>query len=174
MVVAVEADEEVAPGVGPGQAQDELAGLGAREEEAHLLGRREVLDDLLGEGDLLGVAAGGVEVGQAVELLGHRVEDHLVAVAHGARTEAAHVVEVLVAVGVPEVGALAAGDPDGLEELVPGEVAVGTRHQLEGPLRVLVRRRHRPHVTRSLPATPASSLVIASSGLVATLDASRC
>ncbi len=134
MVVAVEADEEVAPGVGPRQAEHELAGLGPREEEAHLLGRGEVLDDLLGEGDLLGVPPRGVEVGQAVELLGHRVEDDLVAVAHGARTEAAHVVEVLVAVGVPEVGALPPGDPDRLEQLVAGQVAVGTGHQLEGPL----------------------------------------
>ncbi len=66
------------------------------------------LEELLGEGDL---RLGGEEVGdvaERLELLCHGLEDRGVCMAQRVDGDAAEQVEVLLAVGIPDVGALAA------------------------------------------------------------------
>ena len=89
------------------------------------------MDDLLGEQDLLGMPAGGIEVRHPIELILHRVGECRIPVAEDAGPETRHVVEVLVAVDVPEVSALPVCQPDGPEKLVARQVAVRAGHQLE-------------------------------------------
>ena len=93
------------PGVGARDAQRQMRRLGARHREAHHLGRRDELADQLGPADFELVA--GAEMRAARGLLLDGLDDGRVAVAQEQRAVAHPVVDVLVAVDVPLVGALA-------------------------------------------------------------------
>ena len=95
-----------------GELERGLVGLGAgvAEEDARVVGPAEEADEALGQGDL---RLGGEEVGdvaEGAELGGDGLDEGGVGVAEGVDGDAAEQVDVLLAVGVPHVRALAAGE----------------------------------------------------------------
>ena len=99
-----------APGQ-PGDLERDLVGLGAgvAEEHPRLRVGAEVADQRLGQRD---TGFGGVEVGgvaQRVQLRGDGLDDRRVAVAEHVDRDAAEQVQVGLAVGVGDHGAVAAG-----------------------------------------------------------------
>ena len=107
----------------PGQLERRLVGLGAGVGEEHLARppRVEQREQLLGQPDL---RLGGEEVrdvAERLELRRHRRDQGRVPVAERVDRDAAEEVDVLLAVGVPDVGALAAdqrqlGRPEGVHQ----------------------------------------------------------
>ena len=95
-----------------GELERGLVGLGAgvAEEDTRVVGPAEEADEALGQGDLW---LGGEEVGhvaERAELGGDGLDEGGVGVAEGVDGDAAEQVDVLLAVGVPHVRALPAGE----------------------------------------------------------------
>jgi hypothetical protein len=92
VVAAVELDEPVAAGGGPGQAQGRHGGLGAGVDQPHHVHRRQGLGDQLRQVGLGG--GGGAEGGAPLDRGAHRLDDRRVAVAQDVGPVGADVVQV--------------------------------------------------------------------------------
>ena len=106
VVAAGELDHLGPAGEAAGQPDRAHRRLGAAADQAHLLDRRDPGDDLLGQQHL--ALGRGAERGPVVHRVLDRVEHVGVRVAEDHRPPRADQVDVLAAVGVPEVGAVAA------------------------------------------------------------------
>jgi hypothetical protein len=132
---ALELHDLVAAAEGPGHAQREEGGLGAARHEPHLLGARHRPDDFLGQLDdgLVEEHERGAVPGLAL----HRLHDRGMRVAEQHGPGAQQVVDVALAVGVPEVRAarvlddeLEAGGATVAAEKAPGQDAAGALEQI--------------------------------------------
>ncbi len=106
VVAAFKLDDLAAPGCPARQPDGAHAGFGARAHQPQHLDAGQQLDDFFGELDFAlgrGTEAKAVEGGAL-----HRFEHRRVAVAKDHGAPGADVVDVALAVGVPEVGALGA------------------------------------------------------------------
>ena len=126
VVAALDLDHQVALGQRAHQVDGVHGRLGAGVGEPPQR-QAEAADQLVGEPD--GVLGGLGEVGAASDLAGHRLDDRGVAVAGDGRAVPAVHVDVLVAVHVPDVGALAVAHPDGLRL---GDLPVGRGASRQG------------------------------------------
>ena len=124
VVMAIEAEEEVATGVGARQAEHKLHRLGAGEQIAHFLGGRHMLNDPLGQLDFQHMVARRIQVIHGVHLLSDRSGQDRMAVAEDASAQTGHVVQVFVAVDIPQMHALAVSDVDRGKKLIAGQIAV--------------------------------------------------
>lgn len=115
MVVSVKPEEQVASGISACEPDHQLDSLCSREQIAHLLGRGNVLDKLFREIDFQWAAARRIQVVKRVHLALDRFQQFRMPVAEHARSQARHVVQVFVAVGVPQMCALSSHYEDGLE-----------------------------------------------------------
>ena len=108
VVAAFELDDLGASGGAARQADGRHGGLGAGADQAHLFQRRQAGDQRFGQLDL---GLGGGAERQAVDggVL-HRAHDLGMRMAQDGRAPGAHVVDVLLVLGVPDVGALRALD----------------------------------------------------------------
>ena len=108
VVAALELDKFVAVGVGARDAQRVHGGLGAGVGEAHLLHAGAHAHHALGHLDLqrVGVGVNGA-VGDGV---GHGPVDARVDVAQDDGAKGQAVINIAVAIGVPDIGAAGAGD----------------------------------------------------------------
>ena len=108
VIAAFEFDDDFAAGGGAGQADGRHGGLGAGADEAHLLDGGVAGDDALGEVGFRGRGrskAGGVARGAL-----DGFDDGRKGMAQNHRSPGAEVVDVAVAVGIGEPGALGGGD----------------------------------------------------------------
>ena len=106
VVAAFKLDELVAPSGAARQAQSAHARFGAGADQAHHVHRGHELQNGLGQ---LNFALGGRTKREAVKRrLLHRFEHGRVAVTQNHRAPRADVVDVLLAIGVPKIGALCA------------------------------------------------------------------
>ena len=135
------------PRVGPGELEGRRGGVGAAEAELHHLGARDQLDHALGGVELEAVGTDEVDAvrDRPLDGLVHRG----VGVAEGDRPQPAAVLDVLVAIDVPDPTAGAALDdrchPAGILVLALG-VGVGSAgNQLGGGLRMGDRGLEVPH-----------------------------
>ena len=110
VVGAGELDELLASGRRAGQADRAHRRLGARARHPQHLDRREAIGDLGGQLDL--ALGGGAVAGALRGRRGDRLDDGRVGVAQDQRAPGRDPVDVGVAVGVPDAGALAALDED--------------------------------------------------------------
>ncbi|MCY1534316.1 hypothetical protein D9M68_696840 [compost metagenome] len=106
VVAAFELDDLLASGRAARQADRAHAGFGARTHQAHHVDAGHQLDDLFGQ---LHLTLGRRTVGKAFQhRFLHRFQHGRVAMAQDHRAPGADVVDVLLAVGVPEIGTLGA------------------------------------------------------------------
>ena len=108
VVAALEFDDDLAAGGGAGQADGAHRGLGAGADKAQLLDGRIAGDDALGQIGLGG--RGGAEAGRVARGALNGLDHRRKGVAQNHRPPGAEVVDVAVAVGVGEPGALGALD----------------------------------------------------------------
>ena len=131
VVVAGELDDHVAAGEAAGQADRAHRGFGAGVDQPHLLDARHGLDDQLGQLALgLGRRA---EARAAASGRFDRGDDGRMRVAEDQRPPGADVVDVAVAVDVPQIRALAALDDDRLAADAaerPRRAVHAARHEL--------------------------------------------
>ncbi len=108
VVAAFEFDEQVAPGVAARQADGAHGGFGAGGDEAHHVEAGDEFDELFGQVDFsfCGRAEGEAVGGSFL----HGADDVGVGMADDQRPPGADVIEVTLAVGIPEVGACATGE----------------------------------------------------------------
>mmetsp|Transcript_66663 Transcript_66663/g.201211 ORF Transcript_66663/g.201211 Transcript_66663/m.201211 type:complete len:353 (+) Transcript_66663:271-1329(+) len=104
VVAALELDNLLALREGPHEPQHAHAGLGAAVGEAHHLDRRHGVYDHLRELVLQG--RGRAEGGALRELRPQSVQDFIICVTQDGRAPGADIVDVLVAIHVPRIGAL--------------------------------------------------------------------
>src|SRR5262249_25409262 len=108
VVTAGELHDLAAPGGAAGQADGTHRRLGPRVDQPDLLDRGDATDDLLDELDL---CRGRSAKGQpAPRRLAYRIDHGRMSMAKDRRTPGTHEVDVVLAVGVVEVGALGARD----------------------------------------------------------------
>ena len=108
VVAALEFDDELAAGGGAGQADGRHGGLSAGADKAHLFDGGIAGHDALGE---IGLGGGGcAEAGGVARRALDGLDDRRKGVAEDHRTPGAEVVDIAIAVGVDEVGALGALD----------------------------------------------------------------
>ena len=133
--------DDVGAAGAPGELERGLVGLGAGVGEEHLAGPAgaEQREQLLGELDLRLAGEEVRDVAERLELVGDRLDQRRVGVAERVDGDAAEQVDVLLAVGVPDVGALAADE----RQLRRAE-GVHQRRRRSGPASVLVRHRVAP------------------------------
>ncbi len=149
VVRALELDHEATAGRRAGKPDRVVRRLRARGREQDPLGGRDVLLDLLGELDLelRGARADDIDLGRG---LGDPFADAIVSVTEDGRAERRVEVDVLAAVGVPDVTALRAReDPRWVEE------AEARRHAARDDPLCALRQQLRPggagrHVARSV------------------------
>ena len=101
--VVAAADDLIAAGVGPRQPHRSRRGRAAADQKAEHLHSRDQIDQHLRDLELLGMR--GAVDGALIHLRLHRRVDSGVVVAQQDRTEAQQIVQILVAVHVPEAGA---------------------------------------------------------------------
>ena len=136
VVAAVELEDEVAARHRPRDAHRAHRGLGAARHEAQHLEVRHALDDTFGELDL--EPGGNAERGAELHGTVDRVEHHLGGVAEHERAPREHVVDVLVAVRVPDARALAALG----HERFATDAAEGTHRRIHAAWKELARALH--------------------------------
>ncbi|CFO07559.1 Uncharacterised protein [Bordetella pertussis] len=108
VVAALELDDLVAAGGAARQADGRHGGFGARADQAHLLQRRQAGDQHFGQ---LHLGFGGRAERQAVDgRFLHGAHDFGMGMAQDGRAPGTDIVDVLLALGVPDVGALRALD----------------------------------------------------------------
>ncbi|MNY00241.1 hypothetical protein D3C86_1327250 [compost metagenome] len=121
-VIAADGDP-LPTGDGAGEADAGGGGIGAVLAKAHHLGAGDKLDQLFGN---LGLkAVGQREDGAEIELLQHGLVHILVAVTQADGQQAAGKVEILVAIHVPYLGALATLDKERRGAIGEAEAALG-------------------------------------------------
>ena len=108
VVAAFELDELAAAGGAARQAQCAHAGFGAAADQPHLLDAGHQRDDGFGQFDF--ALGRGAKTEPVNGRLVHRFQHRRVAVAQDHRTPRADVVDVPLALGVPQIGALRAPD----------------------------------------------------------------
>src|SRR5919197_5248137 len=108
VVAAVELDDLLASGERARQPDRRQRGLGTGVDEADHLDRRKGLADQLGKLDL--APGRRAEAGAVAGALGNRLDDAGVGVSEDQRSPGAEVVEILIAVLVPDPGAEAPPD----------------------------------------------------------------
>ena len=122
MEAALELQDFVAAAEGAGDAEGLEAGIGAAGGEADLVGAREGADEFLGKLD--GVLVGGEEGAAALDGFDDGLDNLGVGVAEDHGTGTHEVVDVLVSRDVPDAGAAALFDDEGVV-IVEGDVAEG-------------------------------------------------
>ena len=111
VVAALELDEQVTTGRGSRQAQRAHRGLGTRVDEAHHLDRTEARGDAIRQAQLAG--GGRAERGSGVHGVVQGLTDLGVTVTQDQRAVREHHVDVLVAIHVPDEGAITSHDVRG-------------------------------------------------------------